>query len=217
MKKQSGLFDVTMGAYDGAEACKLVGTYMLSLISEKHNKKDFGVYRDGGLGVVKTKSGPETEKFKKKIQKIFKENKLDIVIKCNMKLVNYLDVTLNLNNSNYKPYHKTGNEISYIHKDSNHPLSILNQIPKSIEKRISTLSSNETIFNESKEIYQKALEKSGYRQTLKYHPPNENVSNNKRNTKRNVIWFNPPFSANVKTKVGNYFSESYKKALSPTS
>ena len=39
MKKQSGLFDVTMGAYNGAEVCELVGTYMLSLISEKYNKK----------------------------------------------------------------------------------------------------------------------------------------------------------------------------------
>ena len=67
-----------------------------------------------------------------------------------MKLVNYLDVTLNLNNSNYKPYHKPDHEILYIHKDLNHPLSIHNQIPKSIEKRITTLSSNETRFNESK-------------------------------------------------------------------
>ena len=149
MKKQSGLFDVTMGTYDSAEVCELVGTYMLSLISEKHNKKDFGLDPDDGLGVVKDKSGPETEKIKKNIQKIFKENKLDIVIKCNMKLFNYLDVTLNLNNSNYKPYHKPDNELC-IHKDSNHPLSILNQIPKSIEKRISTLSSNKNIFNESK-------------------------------------------------------------------
>ena len=113
MKKQSGLFDVTMGA----EVCELVGTYMLALISEKYNKKDFGLYRDDGLGVVKNKSGPETEKIKKNIQKIFKENKLDIVIKCNMKLVNYLDVTLNLNNSNYKPYHKPDSEILFIHKD----------------------------------------------------------------------------------------------------
>ena len=165
MKKQSGLFDVTMGAYDSAEVCELVGTYMLSLISEKYNKKDFGPYRDDGLGMVKHKSGPETEKTKKNIRKIFKENKLDIVIKCNMKLVNFWDVTLNLNNSSYKPYHKPDNEILYIHKDSNHPLSILNQIATSIQKRISTVSSNETIFNESREIYKKALEKSGYRQT----------------------------------------------------
>ena len=67
---------------------------MLSLISEKYNKQDFGLYRDEGLGVVKDKSRPETEKVKKNIQKVFKGNKLYIVIKYNMKLVNYLDVTL---------------------------------------------------------------------------------------------------------------------------
>ena len=139
-----------MGAYDGAELCELVGTYMLFLISEKYNKKNFGLYRDDRLGVVKNKNGPETEKIKKNIQKIFKENKLDTVIQCNMKIVTYLDVSLDLSNSNYKPYHKPDNEISYIHKDSNHPPSILKQIPTSIKKIIPTLSSNETIFNESK-------------------------------------------------------------------
>ena len=65
--------------------------------------------------------------------------------------------------------------------------------------------------NESKEIYQKALEKSGYQQTLNYHPANENVTNNKQNTKRNVTWFNLPFSVNVKTKVGNYFLNLLRK------
>ena len=75
-----------------------------------------------------------------------------------MKLVNYLDVTLNLNNSNYKPFQKSDYKISYTHKDSNHPFSILKQTPLSIEKRIFTLSSNETIFKESKEMQQKAIE-----------------------------------------------------------
>ena len=72
--------------------------------------------------------------------------------------------------------------------------TIFKQIPLSTEKRISTLSSNKTIFKESKEISQKALEKSGYRQTLKYHTSNENVSYSKENRKRNVIWLNvnPP-------------------------
>ena len=100
MKKQNGyLFDVTMGAYDGAEVYQLVGTYTLSLISGKYNK-DFVLYRDDGLGMVKNKiEKPETEKIKKNIEEIFKQNKLDIVIQCNMKIVNYLDVLLNLNNS----------------------------------------------------------------------------------------------------------------------
>ena len=39
MKKQSGLFDVTMGAYDGAEVCELVSSCILLYISEKYNKK----------------------------------------------------------------------------------------------------------------------------------------------------------------------------------
>ena len=51
-----------MGAYDGAEVCELVGTYVLYLISEKYNKKDFRLHRDDRLGVVKNKSGPGTEK-----------------------------------------------------------------------------------------------------------------------------------------------------------
>ena len=32
IKKQGGLFDVSMGAYDGAEVCELVGTYVKSII-----------------------------------------------------------------------------------------------------------------------------------------------------------------------------------------
>ena len=59
-----------MGAYDGEKVCELVGTYMLSLILEKYNKKDFGLYRDDGLGEVKNESGPETEKIKKNIKNI---------------------------------------------------------------------------------------------------------------------------------------------------
>ena len=53
MKKQSSLFDVTMGAYGGAEVCKLISTHMLSLKSEKYNKKDLGLCRNDRLGVVK--------------------------------------------------------------------------------------------------------------------------------------------------------------------
>ena len=71
MKKQSGLFDVTMGAYDAAEVYEFIGIYMLFFISENHNKKDSGLYRDDGLGAVKDKSAPETKKNKEKNTKIF--------------------------------------------------------------------------------------------------------------------------------------------------
>ena len=65
----------------------------------KKNKNNIGLYRDDGLAIFKNISGPKSEKVKKDIQKLFKENELDIVIQCNMKTVNYLDVTRNLENS----------------------------------------------------------------------------------------------------------------------
>ena len=168
IKKESGLFDVTMGAYDGAEVCELVGSFLLHQLSKKYNKKDIGLYRDDGLAVFKNKSGPQAERIKKDFQKIFRENDLNIVIKCNLKTVNYLDVTLKLLNNTYKPFCKPNNEINYIHKESNHPLSIIKQVSFLIELRLSSLSSNEKIFNESTPIYQEALKKSGYGYKLKY-------------------------------------------------
>ena len=96
VKKDSGLFDVSMGAYDGAEVCELVWIFFLYKLSLKYNKNDIGLYRDDGLAIFKNISGPKSEKVKNDIQKLFKENELDIAIQCNMKTVNFLDVTLYL-------------------------------------------------------------------------------------------------------------------------
>ena len=44
--------------------------------------------------------------------------KLKLIIKCNLKIVDFLEVTLNLTGSTYKPYHKRNDEICYSHKES---------------------------------------------------------------------------------------------------
>ena len=62
IKKDSGLFDVTMGAYDGAEVCELVGTFLLHKLSLKYNKNNIGLYCDDGLAIYKNISGPKSEK-----------------------------------------------------------------------------------------------------------------------------------------------------------
>ena len=54
--KKDGLFDVTMGAYDGAEVCELVGTFLLDKVSEKYEKSSIGLYRYDGLPVFKNKA-----------------------------------------------------------------------------------------------------------------------------------------------------------------
>ena len=71
IKKQSNNFDVTMGSYDGAEVCELIGIFMLSLIGNKYNPNHIVLYRDDGLADFKNTSGPQSEKIKKTFQKMF--------------------------------------------------------------------------------------------------------------------------------------------------
>ena len=74
---------------------------------------------------------------------------LDVIIESNMKIVNYVNITLNLNDGTYKPCKKSNNETRYIHVYSDHPSSITKQIPKSIAARFSSLSSSKDIFLEA--------------------------------------------------------------------
>ena len=117
-----------MGAFNGAEVCEAVGNFLLYQLSKNYNKKDIGLYRDDGLAIFKNVSGSKAEKTKKDIQKLFKDIHLNITIQCNLKIVNYLDVTFNLSSATYRPFCKTNYEITYIHKESNNPPSILRQI-----------------------------------------------------------------------------------------
>ena len=64
VKKEVGCVDVTMGAYDGAGVCELIGIYMLYLIGKKCDSKNIGLYRDNGPAVLKNVSGPALEKLK---------------------------------------------------------------------------------------------------------------------------------------------------------
>ena len=129
IKRKGGLFEVTMGAFDGAEVCEDVGNFLLYQLLKNYNKKDIGLYRDDGLAICKNVSGSKAQKIKKDIQKLFKDNHLNITIQCILKIVNYLDVTFNLSNATCRPFCKPNNVIAYIHKESNHPPSILKQNP----------------------------------------------------------------------------------------
>ena len=111
MKKGSDLFDVSMGAYDGTEVCELIDIFLLNLLGRWYDTKNSGLSRDDGLSSFKNCSGPQMEKIKKYLQKVFKNNGLDVIIECNMKIVNYLDVTFNLNDGTYRSYQKPDNII----------------------------------------------------------------------------------------------------------
>ena len=181
-----------MRAYDGAEVCELVGIFILYQLSRIYNKNDIGLYRDDGLAVFRNTSGPQAEKIKKHFQSIFRKNNLSIIVKCNLKIVDYLDVTLNLSDGSYKPFHKLKSEITYIHRESNHLPSIIKQLSLSVESRLSKLSSDENVFMQAASVYQEALKRAGYNHKLshnnsdKYDRNNSNNNNNKDNCNNNA-------------------------------
>ena len=85
-----------------------------------------------------------------------------------LKEVDFLDVTLNLQNGTYRPYKKPNDKRLYIHLSSNHPTQIIKELPNSISERLSKNSSNQDTFNAAKVECENARKKSGYNIDLKY-------------------------------------------------
>lgn len=112
-----------MGSYNEVETCELVGCFLLSQLKEIPGL-NIGLYRADGL-VVLDQTPKETEQIKKGICKIFARNKLKIALKVNKKVLNFLDLTLNLNTGRFKLYAKQTNMPLYVHSKSNHPPNII--------------------------------------------------------------------------------------------
>ena len=137
-----------------------------------------------------------------------------IQIALNLKIVDFLDVTLSLNNGTFKPFSKNNSALIYIR-------SLLKQIPNAVNQRIYRLSSCKRVFEESKSRYDEALKNSGFQSRLEYVISVDSGSNgrsnnggtrtfvkvgdtnnnhsNKRDRNRKVIWFNQPFFVNLPT------------------
>ena len=98
---------------------------------------------------------------------------MDITVETNIRSTDYLDVVFDLEKGTYRPFRKPNDTPLYISVNSNHPPNIIKQLPNNIQGRLSTLSSNEKIFNEEKGIYQEALKRSGYNGRLQFVPPQQ--------------------------------------------
>ena len=201
VKKGEINFDVGMGAWDGAETCELVGLYILDHLKKRLKDFEPGLYRDDSLGVIEA-TPRIAEKTRQKIHSIMAELGLKITSKANIKVVEFLDVVFDLQNENYRPFLKPGDRPLYVNKKSNHPPSILKNIPLAVNKRLCDISSSKDVFDQSVPVYQAALDRAGYNHKLEYHEPNQSK---KRKRKKKIIWFNPPFSMRLKTNIGRKF------------
>ena len=69
-KDTDSSFDVTMGSFDGAELCELIGIYIQSLLVnsiELIEKENTGLYRDDGLILLRNINSQQTDRLRKRI------------------------------------------------------------------------------------------------------------------------------------------------------
>ena len=122
-----------------------------------------------------------------------------------MKRTDFLDVTFDLRTDKYRPYRKPNNSPLYIHSESNHPPTILEQLPAMIADRISGISCDRVEFDKAKEDYNNSLKSSGLSHNIEYNPRPPTQAAAPRQRKRNIIWFNPPYNVEVTTSIGSSF------------
>ena len=150
------------------------------------------------------------ERLAKRIRKAFEEEGFKITVEYGMNKTEFLDVFFDLENDCYRPFRKKNSSISYVDRRSNHPRNVLNQIPKTINERLTRLSKNEETFKNYSQQYQKALVNSDYNYPLVYGKK-ENDGNKKRKRKRRIIYYNPPFCNSVSTNIGRKFIQLIDK------
>lgn len=142
VKKNNGSFDVPMRAFDSAQIADLVGIY-IDTLSRVVNLNQVGIYRDDSLIIVPNINGHLTSSLHKKIIRAFKYLGRKIEISSNLKIVNFLDITLNLSNNTFKPFHKVDQTPLYTNVHSNHPKHVIDHIPKTVNTRINRPSSSQ--------------------------------------------------------------------------
>ena len=192
-----------MGRFDGAEVSELIGIYILCFLAKLINKNDCGLYRDDELLLLRNVNGQQIDRMCKNITEIFKDIGFAIDVESNLKIVDLLDITFDLNNSTYRPCKKPSELLSYINISSNHTPQIVNKLPKqSMNVYPEIPPMNKSLIHQNQ--HEKALRDSGYTDfELKFYKSSTNQT--KRNQQRNIIWFNPPFSKAVSTNVGKRF------------
>ena len=182
-KEGNPLCDVTMGSYDGAEVCELVELYLLDKLAPLIDTKNVGLYRDYGLAVTHQANGPKMDRIRKDSIALFKSEGFSITIDTNL-IETDLGVSFNLEMDKLFPYRKPSNTPHYIHSESNHPPSIIKQLPSMTNNHIMNLSCNEHEFNRAKPLYESALKSSGFNYSMEFEAPVENA---RRNRNRKVM------------------------------
>ena len=69
------------------------------------------------------------------------------MVKTNLKIANFLNIHFEIKDNIDQPYKLPNNKPLYINKNSNHPPTVIKQVPKTISKQISDISSSNEIYD----------------------------------------------------------------------
>ena len=93
---------------------------------------------------------------------------------------------------------------NFIHRESNHPPSIIKQLPLSVESCLSKSSSDENVFIRATSVYHEALKRVRYNHKLTYNNSGKyNSKNNNNNNKDNC-------NSNDTKNDSNYSNNKFK-------
>ena len=109
-----------------------------------------GLYRDDGLIIEDNCTPGKGDLFRKKLHWLFNKFGFKLDNQTNLKITDYLDITLNLYNGTMSPLRENNQYPYYINVSSNHPSQIFKYIFNGIIFRLSTSSSNINIFFQNK-------------------------------------------------------------------
>jgi hypothetical protein len=213
-KDSDGLFDVAMGSYMGAEICDLLGLYILDSLSPILGNGAYGLYRDDGLAVMDGRTPSEWERLKKSIRRAFQSVGFKITIETGLYQTDFLDVILDLRKDEFRPFRKNNASTVYINNGSNHPGYIRSSLPEMTRKRISGLSKHQEGYDRCRAVYDEALTASGFSKMGAFES-NDSKKGKRKQRRRNVLFFHPPYCASVTTKVGKSFLRLVDKHFPP--
>ena len=195
-----------MGAFDGAEVEEFVGLFLLHKLSTIMSISDYALYRDDRILSIRG-SKKSVDDILKRIISIFTNLNLEIDIPPTgaSKSVDFLDLNFNLTTGCHAPYRKPLNKPLFIHKQSNHPKSILDEIPRMVSKHLSNNSSNKEILDNPKPPYEEALRLSGYDNVDITFQPKIVFKKPTKKPKDKILFCNLPWNMALKANIGKEF------------
>ena len=95
-----------MGGYNSVQIEDFVGLYILDTLSRIVDPIQLGLYHNDGILYIPNSDGPKCSSIKKMIKRAFNFLGFKIEISSNIKVANFLDVTLNLSDNSCRPFLK---------------------------------------------------------------------------------------------------------------